>query len=493
MAKKRFLQWWILLPLLPLLSACYDDGTTTPTVEAEGEYMVRLLIDPQATATRAPGDDVSAIRQLRVYVFNAQSTRVGYYENMSLDATGQAYYVPFRLSEGGLLDFYVVANEDGAGLTGLSNTTRSELEAMQYATASIDRKQGDLLTGKTTNVMVPAPDVPAGQVQMVECELSRPFSLLDVYFAKTSEGMDAQVTGITFEDYTTGGYIYEVRNVARSFGTEPLVLLAATDNPFDVKAIVSEDEHGTDAADYGDFAVSHPVSLNGRGTTTDWGNDWENEENTNPGQTYHPRLTVAYTVGGASKEAVVYLPPMRNPNTRYNVKCLIKENGGFGVECQVQDWIDAEHDYELSGTGQFTITNPNMRLFETGEDGVKYYATQYVEGADAQSRQLVFTLEMTSPEGVRWQAHLTNPQDFEFVGAAAGVGGAGAVTLQVRPTKVFDATGERTQTELYVTIGTNEGTAQSFDTDMTYTKDMQTLYIVQVSASEWENISSQQP
>ena len=105
--------WTALLLLLLLPAACIQDEPA-PAV-GEGEYMVRLLIDPQTVATRAPGDEtgVSGIHQLRVYVFK-ERTRVGYYENMNLQATGQAYYVPFRLTEGGNLDFYVVANEDAA-------------------------------------------------------------------------------------------------------------------------------------------------------------------------------------------------------------------------------------------------------------------------------------------------------------------------------------------------------------------------------------------
>lgn len=174
-----------------------------------------------------------------------------------------------------------------------------------------------------------------------------------------------------------------------------------------------------------------------------------------------------------------------------NVTVTLKSDGGFFVKCVPQDWYDQSHDYELADKGVFTITEPNMQLFDTRED-IKYFATQYVEDADAASRQLLFTLEMTSPEGVRWQAHLTNPQDFEFAGASEGVGGGGPVTLQVRPTKVYDATGERPETELYVTIGTSED-SQLFDQALDYAQSGTRLHIVQVSASEWEDITTTQP
>lgn len=179
-------------------------------------------------------------------------------------------------------------------------------------------------------------------------------------------------------------------------------------------------------------------------------------------------------------------------NQQLNVTVTLKSNGGFFVKCVPQAWSDQSHEYELANKGVFEITDPNMRLFST-EGSERYFATQYVEDADAQSRQLVFTLNMTTPEGVRWQAHLTNPADFEFAGDSEGVGGNGPVTLQVRPTKIYDATGERPATDLYVTIGTAGDAMQSFDSDMTYTSDTQILHIVQVSASEWEGITTTQP
>lgn len=485
-----------LLPLLlPVLAAACQSGEDP--VAVDGPYNVRLLIDPQSASTRADGD-VSAIHQLRVYVFNTTGKRVGYYENMALSATGQAYYVPFRLTEGGLLTFYVVANEGGAGLTLTEETVQSALEEMSFTTSDItynDRTEyGDLLTGKTDPIDITAK--PEGSSPtVVTCALSRPFSLLNVFFAKTDASLNATVTGIELHDYTTSGYIYEVCEVGRDYEEGPLTLLGSSEKPFEVEAIVPENQQMAATANYGNYVVSHPVSLAGQGTATDkWDTDWKNEQNTASGQTHHPRLRITYTVNSAEKEAIVYLPPMRDPNARYNVKCLIKDQGGFGVRCTVADWIDApENNYELSNIGHFTITETNMKLFntETGEDNkeIKNYATQYVEGADAQSRQLVFTLQMTSPEGVRWQAHLTNAQDFEFVGSAEGVGGeeAKAVTLQVRPTKRFDTTGERPRTELYVTIGTTDR-MQIFDHKREYTADGQTLHIVQVTASEWDNI-----
>ncbi len=467
------------------LASCIKDDASGGQDLPEGEYQVRLLVDPQTVTTKA--DDVSAIKSLHVYVFNGQSELVGYHHDASLQATGTAYYVPLRLAEGGTLSFYVVANESGAGLTLAETTAKAALDAMTFQTANINRGNGDLLTGTTTAEITTA-NAQGGNTLVVNCPLKRPFALLEVYFAKTDANMNAAVTDINLHDYTTAGYLcdsYSPYNQARTFADGSQDLLAQT---FSVAAVVAEANHGTASANYGTAATSVPVTLNGQGLTTGWGDSWTNTE---PSTGRKPRLVINYTVGTEAKEATVYLPRMTAMNTRYNVKCLIKDTGGLFVTLVPVDWNDSSLNYDLGNVGTFTLTDPNMRERVTDDDA-KVFATQFSTESNASARQLTFTLNMIVPEGVRWMANLTNPSDFEFViddnHAAEGVGGAGAVTIQVRPTKTFDATGERPVTDLYITLGTAVGVPQSFDSDMDYTTDMQTLHIEQVSSSEGDAI-----
>lgn len=175
-------------------------------------------------------------------------------------------------------------------------------------------------------------------------------------------------------------------------------------------------------------------------------------------------------------------------NRLVNIVVTLKSGGGFGVTCEVKDWEDVSYDYTLSDAGQFAITKPNAMEFTY--DGIqKAIATQYSTESGASSRQATFTVEMTTPVGVRWMAHLTNAQDFEFVTdenhAAEGVGGSSPVTLLIRPTKAFDATGERPYTELYVTLGTAPDNKQRFVDPGDYcSSDGTSIPIVQVSATE---------
>lgn len=175
-------------------------------------------------------------------------------------------------------------------------------------------------------------------------------------------------------------------------------------------------------------------------------------------------------------------------NRLVNIVVTLKSGGGFGVKCEVKDWEDVSYDYTLSDAGQFAITKPNAMEF-TYDGNQKAIATQYSTESGASSRQATFTVEMTTPVGVRWMAHLTNAQDFEFVTdenhAAEGVGGSSPVTLLIRPTKAFDATGERPYTELYVTLGTAPDNKQRFVDPGDYcSSDGTSIPIVQVSATE---------
>lgn len=179
-------------------------------------------------------------------------------------------------------------------------------------------------------------------------------------------------------------------------------------------------------------------------------------------------------------------------NRLVNIVVTLKSGGGFGVKCEVKDWEDVSYDYTLSDAGQFAITEPNAKEF-TYDGNQKAIATQYSTESGASSRQATFTVEMTTPVGVRWMAHLTNAQDFEFVTdenhAAEGVGGSSPVTLLIRPTKSFDATGERPYTELYVTLGTAPDNKQRFvDLGDYCSSDGTSIPIVQVSATEGDTL-----
>ena len=492
--------WWrgLLLATVVLLAASCTEEEPGIVTTLKDTYQVRLMVNPQQAATRAPGNDENALRQLRVYVFNTQGDRVGYYENMNLTATG-AYYVPFRLQEGGELTFYVVANENGAGnTTGLSeNTPLNDLRTRAgFLTDNIDRDPGDLLTGEATADITATPEGTAPQ--SVTVELVRPFSLLQVYFAKSAESVQATVHSVSLSTYSRYGYFHD-RSTSTGYSTRDNITgptpLLNTD--YTVTQVVPEDEQTE--GNYGAVVASKPVTLKPEGNSQ-WGTTWTNADPSGSATKNVACLTVAYTMGSEQRTGNIYLPAISETNVKYNVKCLLLESGGLTVSCAVQPWDDKESEYVVSDDGTFALGAVNMVSLTPDE---KDYATQYMTGADAQSRQFTFTVTMTAPEGVRWQAHLTNPLDFEFVEddnhASEGVGRADAqtTTIQVRPTRPYDvASGTRPETDLYITIGTAPENQQMFDPQMAYGKTGTQIHIVQVSPVEGDQLvwpSTQQP
>lgn len=402
------LSWLLLAAMTLTVGACVQDEDV-PSAPQDEAFQVRLLVDPQAAQTRAAGDedDVSAIKELRVYVFNAQHERVGYYYNSNLGATGEAYYVPLKLSEGGDLSFYVVANEQGAGLTLSEETPKATLDARAFETAAIVNNRagkGDLLTGRVTKEITAA-NAQGDQVLVVPCQLSRPFSLLEVYFAKTDVSLNASVNSVQLYDYSTNGFIYETpAGSNRTYENGPASLVATST---EVTVVVPEEDHGQGTVDYGTPFASRPVTLN------PYGNDgWEDAwQNTEPTTTHKPRLVINYTVGSTEKTGTVYLPPMTHTNCRYNVKCLIKADG-VRLQLNVLPWehITSEIVWEDQADFDFTVGKQS----QTDDEGV-YYPISYTASNDPQNTNDVFiTFTLREPAGMRWVASIENGQDFFF-------------------------------------------------------------------------------
>ena len=91
---------------LALATSCGKSDTPTA---ASGPVDVRLVVS-SGNNTRVGSDATdNDIRQLRVYAFNAKGEKVGYAEADNL--RGQNY-IPITLSEGGDINFYVIANDN---------------------------------------------------------------------------------------------------------------------------------------------------------------------------------------------------------------------------------------------------------------------------------------------------------------------------------------------------------------------------------------------
>ncbi len=101
----------------------------TPTA-ASGPVDVRLVVS-SGNNTRVGSDETdNDIHQLRVYAFNADGKKVGYAEADNLKGQN---YIPITLSEGGKINFYVIANDNfGPKLTDWASLSKANLESLKF-------------------------------------------------------------------------------------------------------------------------------------------------------------------------------------------------------------------------------------------------------------------------------------------------------------------------------------------------------------------------
>lgn len=102
----------------------------TPTA-ASGPVDVRLVVS-SGNNTRVGSDATdNDIRQLRVYAFNANGEKVGYAEADSLQGQN---YIPITLSEGGDINFYVIANDNFGPkpVTDWTSLSKTDLESLKF-------------------------------------------------------------------------------------------------------------------------------------------------------------------------------------------------------------------------------------------------------------------------------------------------------------------------------------------------------------------------
>ncbi len=154
---------------------------------------------------------------------------------------------------------------------------------------------------------------------------------------------------------------------------------------------------------------------------------------------------------------------------------------GLYLECTVADWIpvdeitiDFSDNYDGDITGIHVVKNQDAVLVAYSQDN---------EVRDAQ-----FSFTMNTPVGIGWTAHLTNPDDFEFIGDYHGVGGQGPVTLRIHPRKTFEE-GVTRKTDMYITIDTDNSSLDfNVSSGDEFPGDKNIIHIQQVSTIEYDNL-----
>lgn len=451
----------LLLALLPV-SCIKDDYAPKGTATVTMTFTTRAISN---STTRATGDllDNEQMKTLRVIVARSSNSEILYnlkYEIQPDQTEKTITFSELTVNEKGeKFKFYAIANEDGF---------LSEDESLDGTSVNLTGLYDRVLTGGfAKDATLPQVGYREIEVKPQESGIQEETMKLDFPAGKiqltfvNETGKEVNLTNVKVPSVAPNqAYLFY-------HGRTPAGTTLAGDVDFGSIIVPSGTE--SDPASCSDYRYIYPgaAGVGKYKLTADWNGNWNELLKTTD-----------------EKNGISSIPR----NRLVNIVVTLKSGGGFGVKCEVKDWEDVSYDYTLSDAGQFAITKPNAMEFTY--DGIqKAIATQYSTESGASSRQATFTVEMTTPVGVRWMAHLTNAQDFEFVTdenhAAEGVGGSSPVTLLIRPTKAFDATGERPYTELYVTLGTAPDNKQRFVDPGDYcSSDGTSIPIVQVSATE---------
>ena len=452
----------LLLTLLPV-SCIKDDYAPKGTATVTMTFTTRAISN---STTRATGDLLGneQMKTLRVIVARSSNSEILYNVKYSIEASETSKTITFSEltvnKDGENFKFYAIANEDGFLSTGESlDGTSVNLTGLYDRVLTGGFAKGATLPQVGYREIEVKPQ--ESGIQHEDMKLDFPAGKIQLTFVNET-GKEVNLTNVKVPSVAPNqAYLFY-------HGRTPAGTILAGDVNFGSITVPSGTE--SDPASCSDYRYIYPGAA-GEGKyklTATWNS-----------KVFEELLKTTDAQNGISS-----IPR----NCLVNIVITLKSGGGFGVKCDVQDWYDVSYDYTLSDAGQFAITKPNAMEF-TYDGNQKAIATQYSTESGASSRQATFTVRMTTPVGVRWMAHLTNAQDFEFVTdenhAAEGVGGSSPVTLLIRPTKSFDATGERPYTELYVTLGTAPDNKQRFVDPGDYcSSDGTSIPIVQVSATE---------
>ena len=503
MKVKQYIYHWLLFPLFAfLLANCATSCSNDPAMEEDTSGKSTLSIKVRGITTTDPGSSGSYddyVKTLRVIGYDNTGAVVcnqkySGTELGTVEGTDSNTYIEITQTledafQGGVCDFYFIANEDGYFVYNSQTTPKQTLSAFLGVNAENAPPKKDLnsciqngltpgypilMTVHSTSQFLKPGNNEMGRIYLIRCLARIQLKISkDKSVANALTASNVTLKGTYPDSYSlwnTGTYTgYQAKELNYPLTNN------SSDAVFTSQALYFPEKLGKGGNAQTDTDLKFSFTL----TEGSNSNNYEvaiGEETSGGGIDYDIHRNHWYTTMA----------------TYYGMQ------GSLGITFDVEEWNEKAYTYELSNEGNFITEDINAKQFEY-ETGKSAIATQYSTEAGASSRQATFTVTMTAPEGVRWIAHLTNAQDFEIVTdenhAAEGVGGSSPVTLLIRPTKSFDATGERPYTELYVTLGTAPDNKQTFVNPGEYCSGSEgtSIPIVQVSASEWDTSASVQP
>lgn len=503
MKNKRYIYPWLILPLIACLLAgmagCSDDVTDEGGASSDSS-IVNLTISSRGINNNVDIDHY--IKEFRIiafsedagYFMNEKYTRDGSGafsvpdENTSINTTDDRITVeknPFSNISGKYV-FYVIANESGYTV-GTSQpqaleTYLNQIKTKENFTKLIESNPAINYPNDATNFFILMTAEHQGMIYQSDKNQIGDI-LLERAIAKVNfKIVDKSFNNLTFSD------VYLQGTNAKTFGLNTYI-------PFDP----------------GDNSGTRALTLDGNNEVTFYLPERYLSSDTDPTKALQLILTATPATGGQSVtySNQVYIGPDDKEggykgysifrNTEYNITATINQwEDPLMVDFEIQPWEWVEQQYEISENGTFVLGHTNVRIHT--KDEKKAIATTYDAGeSGSENSRAVFTLKMTSPQGVQWMGHLTNAAAFEFVDengqplpSLEGIGDeANEVTVRIRSNQEFDeSTNAYAETAFYVTLATNPNEHQLIDVEGITQGGQTDILIRQVTKQEFENLSS---
>lgn len=420
----------LLLSVLLPTSCIKDDYAAGENASVTMTFTTRGGSDTQVS-----GDELATnerMKTLRVIVARTSTKEVLYnvkYDKFDIGENGQLYKT-ITFSElttnkdGEDFDFYAIANEKAFG--GLSDGTNINLDDLN--TKVID------LTNNSPDVPLLITDKGIPQAKKMTVNISPTSS------KKLDMPLEFAVAKVDLTFHNTTNALQNVTNLRFT----DIMPNSSTTSLFPLNDVTVFGDR--------DFSLEQ-MSIEGQKTATKTFYIYESKAST-----AGYKLSATWIT---PQELSLSLPEIRRgQNLKIDITLIKRE--GLKISWTIKSWESEDADVEF--TSEFN-GNLSEQLVKIGNVEDKQYVWT-AEGMDSQQRERYaqFKFVMTSPVGQNWVAHLSNPNDFEFVGDYTGVGvtqddadkNIGVVTLTVKPRREFQS-GELRTTQLYITVDGLEG------------------------------------
>lgn len=454
---KKWLSYIISVVITCLCYSCSGDEVVTGTDHNgsgnnEG-IVIRLGITSRADGITVGDTDNKAITNLKVWMVHEEDDKFSFYKEID-DADGidfgtdDIYNFTMEISvvKPGDYGVYILASSNNlSGGKFNKNTKPKDLKAAYFTAISggntAEAESSIPMYGDYHSVNI----VGDKHTYEVQVPLVRVLSKLELFFAKTEEKSQLEITSLVLGNIPDRGYI-----VPTTDWTD--VTYKGTATLLDSPVVITGHSADFTHANFQQVSINQPYIFENPNGGVDAA------LGSAEGNAY--QLTINYKLGGSGQEEesqVIALPAiMRNTKYQLYVKALEK---GVELKVNIADWNKYEsHIGWNPSTDDYKFGMWEGNDYEANNKGVSWPCQSGGKEKDDTSFAN-YQFKLTAPKGAVWTATLTNGLDFKFGKsgstsdhyiATQGIAREEWYEIKVGCTKPWDGTEK--ETLLYITV-----------------------------------------